>query len=36
MTPRRYGPTFLCSLPPYRIVRDLGSCAAFFGAAGSA
>lgn len=29
---RRYGRTFLRSLPPYRVVRDLDECASFFSA----
>ena len=29
LTTRRYGKTFLTSLPPYRVVRDLDSCARF-------
>ncbi len=33
LTTRSYGKTFLKSLPPYRIVRDLDGCAAFFGGA---
>ena len=32
LTTRRYGKTFLESLPPYRIVREIESCVKFFGA----
>ena len=32
LTTRRYGETFLKSLPPYRVVRDRESCVEFFGA----
>jgi len=31
LTTRRYGATFLESLPPYRIVRERGACAAMLG-----
>ena len=31
---RRYGRTFLGSLPPYRIVRDVAACSEFFAARG--
>ena len=31
LTDKRYGKIFLDSLPPYRVVRDLESCASFFG-----
>jgi ATP-dependent DNA helicase DinG len=30
LTSRTYGATFLRSLPPYRVVRDVESCARFF------
>jgi len=30
LTTRRYGKVFLASLPPYRVVRDLAECEAFF------
>lgn len=30
ITTKAYGKTFLASLPPYRVVRDLEACAAFF------